>query len=212
MPTRWPSASPSTGSAAPLAKPGFSRRARAARFSARRDCPLHRLVAVLHGLGAARAKYPEIFKDRPRRQGGTRPVRKGQATARATSCETSCSRPTEFMASSPPIATAMISLFSRMRHGRRSAVACRCCGSSGNARGKRPFAAWPTMSHRSAASPTTSVASRCRPALARSNLFEQFKEDHDDYNAIMVEALADRLAEAFAEVVHERARRDWGYG
>ena len=34
----------------------------------------------------------------------------------------------------------------------------------------------------------------------------------DDYNAIMVKALADRLAEAFAEYLHARARREWGYG
>ena len=43
-------------------------------------------------------------------------------------------------------------------------------------------------------------------------LVQQFKAAHDDYNAIMVEALADRLAEALAEMLHERARRDWGYG
>ncbi len=36
--------------------------------------------------------------------------------------------------------------------------------------------------------------------------------DHDDYSSIMVKALADRLAEAFAEMLHERARHDWGYG
>ena len=35
---------------------------------------------------------------------------------------------------------------------------------------------------------------------------------HDDYHAIMVKALADRLAEAFAEYLHAQARRDWGYG
>jgi 5-methyltetrahydrofolate--homocysteine methyltransferase len=39
-----------------------------------------------------------------------------------------------------------------------------------------------------------------------------FERDHDDYNAIMVKALADRLAEAFAEYLHALARRDWGYG
>ena len=39
-----------------------------------------------------------------------------------------------------------------------------------------------------------------------------FERDHDDYNAIMVKALADRLAEAFAEYLHAQARRDWGYG
>ena len=41
---------------------------------------------------------------------------------------------------------------------------------------------------------------------------EKFKVDHDDYNAIMVKALADRLAEAFAELLHERVRKEWSYG
>jgi 5-methyltetrahydrofolate--homocysteine methyltransferase len=36
-----------------------------------------------------------------------------------------------------------------------------------------------------------------------------FEAEHDDYKAIMVKALADRLAEAFAEWLHEQARRDW---
>ncbi len=43
-------------------------------------------------------------------------------------------------------------------------------------------------------------------------LVAAFKQDHDDYNAIMMEALADRLAEAFAELLHQRARMSWGYG
>jgi 5-methyltetrahydrofolate--homocysteine methyltransferase len=43
-------------------------------------------------------------------------------------------------------------------------------------------------------------------------LARAFGSDCDDYNAIMVKALADRLAEAFAEYLHARARRDWGYG
>ena len=42
-------------------------------------------------------------------------------------------------------------------------------------------------------------------------LSRAFEQDHDDYNAIMVKALADRLAEAFAELMHQRARREWGY-
>ncbi len=41
---------------------------------------------------------------------------------------------------------------------------------------------------------------------------ERFKAAHDDYNEIMVKALADRLAEAFAEHMHERVRKEfWGY-
>ncbi len=40
----------------------------------------------------------------------------------------------------------------------------------------------------------------------------EFKREHDDYGAIMIESLADRFAEAFAEYLHEQARRDWGFG
>ncbi|HEX6683745.1 MAG TPA: methionine synthase [Candidatus Limnocylindrales bacterium] len=40
-------------------------------------------------------------------------------------------------------------------------------------------------------------------------LAAEFEAEHDDYRAIMVKALADRLAEAFAEYIHLRARRDW---
>ncbi|MGF1511800.1 MAG: methionine synthase [Myxococcota bacterium] len=43
-------------------------------------------------------------------------------------------------------------------------------------------------------------------------LVAQFDKDHDDYNSIMVKALADRLAEAFAERMHQRVRTElWGY-
>jgi 5-methyltetrahydrofolate--homocysteine methyltransferase len=45
-----------------------------------------------------------------------------------------------------------------------------------------------------------------------AELVAAYEADHDDYSAIMVKALADRLAEAFAEMLHARARRDWGYG
>jgi 5-methyltetrahydrofolate--homocysteine methyltransferase len=41
---------------------------------------------------------------------------------------------------------------------------------------------------------------------------DQFRAQHDDYNAIMAEAIADRLAEAFAECLHKRVRDEWGYG
>jgi 5-methyltetrahydrofolate--homocysteine methyltransferase len=48
--------------------------------------------------------------------------------------------------------------------------------------------------------------------LGADDLVRRFERDHDDYNAIMVKALADRLAEAFAEYLHAQARKDWGYG
>ncbi|MGC9941031.1 MAG: methionine synthase [Verrucomicrobiota bacterium] len=44
------------------------------------------------------------------------------------------------------------------------------------------------------------------------DLADAFKKQHDDYNAIMIEAIADRLAEAYAESLHKRVRDEWGYG
>jgi 5-methyltetrahydrofolate--homocysteine methyltransferase len=48
--------------------------------------------------------------------------------------------------------------------------------------------------------------------IGAAELCAKYDADHDDYNSIMVKALADRLAEAFAELLHQRAREDWGYG
>jgi 5-methyltetrahydrofolate--homocysteine methyltransferase len=43
-------------------------------------------------------------------------------------------------------------------------------------------------------------------------LAEEFKQQHDDYSAIMTKSLADRLAEAFAEYLHQQTRIAWGFG
>jgi 5-methyltetrahydrofolate--homocysteine methyltransferase len=47
--------------------------------------------------------------------------------------------------------------------------------------------------------------------IGAEELAARFEADHDDYHAIMVKALADRLAEALAAVLHDRVRREWGY-
>ena len=76
--------------------------------------------------------------------------------------------------------------------------------------------------------PTRSLADFVAPAGSRAcdylgafavtagigveELVAHYQADHDDYRAIMVKALADRLAEAFAEYLHARVRREWGYG
>jgi len=48
--------------------------------------------------------------------------------------------------------------------------------------------------------------------IGAAELARELEGKLDDYSAIIVKALADRLAEAFAEYLHARARRDWGYG
>jgi 5-methyltetrahydrofolate--homocysteine methyltransferase len=41
---------------------------------------------------------------------------------------------------------------------------------------------------------------------------KSFEEENDDYNSIMAKALGDRLAEAFAEYLHKKVRKEWGFG
>ncbi len=48
--------------------------------------------------------------------------------------------------------------------------------------------------------------------IGADELAKTFSDAHDDYNAILVKALADRLAEAFAEYLHQQARIAWGFG
>ena len=48
--------------------------------------------------------------------------------------------------------------------------------------------------------------------IGAEQLAKKFEHDQDDYSSIVVKALADRLAEAFAELLHERVRRELGYG
>jgi 5-methyltetrahydrofolate--homocysteine methyltransferase len=48
--------------------------------------------------------------------------------------------------------------------------------------------------------------------IGLKDLCNRFRAENDDYSAIMAEAIADRLAEAFAECLHRRVREEWGYG
>jgi 5-methyltetrahydrofolate--homocysteine methyltransferase len=47
--------------------------------------------------------------------------------------------------------------------------------------------------------------------IGADEMAREYEKKHDDYSAIIVKALADRLAEAFAEYLHAQARKDWGY-
>jgi 5-methyltetrahydrofolate--homocysteine methyltransferase len=48
--------------------------------------------------------------------------------------------------------------------------------------------------------------------IGADELAKQYQDARDDYSSIIVKALADRLAEAFAEMLHAKVRREWGYG
>ena len=116
-------------------------------------------------------------------------------------------------ASSRPTPTATTSWSTPTSRGRGSGCGSTPCGSSGSARGRPSF--------RSLADYLAPVGSgiadhlgafALTAGLGADEIAAKFKADHDDYNEIMTKALADRLAEAFAELLHERARREWGFG
>jgi 5-methyltetrahydrofolate--homocysteine methyltransferase len=52
----------------------------------------------------------------------------------------------------------------------------------------------------------------CTAGHGCDDLAQRYDREHDDYSSILVKALADRLAEAFAEWLHAKVRREWGYG
>jgi len=52
----------------------------------------------------------------------------------------------------------------------------------------------------------------CTAGIGAEELADRYARDNDDYKSVMAKALADRLAEACAEMLHERARKAWGYG
>ena len=70
----------------------------------------------------------------------------------------------------------------------------------------------PKSDSRDAVYKITSARLPSRAGIGLKEIVEEFKAKHDDYNAIMAEAIADRLAEAFAEYLHKRVRDEWGFG
>ena len=85
----------------------------------------------------------------------------------------------------------------------------RCCASRRTSATRAPTARWRTSSRLpSSACSTTSVRSPSA-CTAQTSCRRTSRPSSDDYRSIMARALADRLAEAFAEWLHEHARREW---
>ena len=163
--------------------------------------------------GSCRAGSRGVLDDPELRRGGARPVRE-----RARGCSTQIVAREAADARAASTASGRrasdgddIVLYADETRDRGAARASRCCAS--RPQGERravPVARRLRRAARQRACATTSAPSRSRPGIGADELVARFEAEHDDYNAIMVKALADRLAEAFAEWLHERARREWG--
>src|SRR4026208_2135853 len=116
------------------------------------------------------------------------------------------------MRSGPRPPTATTSSPTRTRAAGGPSRASRCRRRRGRARGGRPT---PWVAHsaapRAGGVPDYLGMFAVTGGIGAEELAKRFEADHDDYSAIMVKALADRLAEAFATYVHARHRGDWGH-
>ena len=208
-----PSASRPIGHACAIDTPSFLGRARARRFSARASwCRYIDWSPFFHDLGAE----GQVSEDLRRPDGR----RGGHASCSTTPSD--CS--TEIVAREAAARPAAC-----MASGRRRRWATTSCCSPTTSRSERadplPHAA-PAMGaqradgvlragrfHRPARERPARLPRRVRRddrAWASTNWSRRFEADHDDYNAIMVKALADRLAEAFAECLHQTGPRRLG--
>ena len=179
------------------------------------DYPLEELVPFIDwtpffGAWELRGRYPALLEDeRSARRRGSSLKTRGTCWMRSW-MEDRCG-PGPRGDSSPPIPPETTSCFSMTPRGRRRS---------------RPFPMLRQQRPRSVDGPCLALSDFVGPedaedyigafavtaGIGLDALVRRYESDHDDYRAIMVKALADRLAEAFAEQTHLRARRAWGYG
>ena len=130
-----------------------------------------------------------------------------------SSSRRSCSRRAASTASSPRTPWATMSSSTPTQHAKPCSSDSTSCASNQIRRATSLAAASPTSSRPKETGLRDHIgAFAVTTGIGLKELCESFRAEHDDYNAIMAEALADRLAEAFAECLHKRVRDEWGYG
>ena len=160
-----------------------------------------------------KGRYPDVLNNAATSEQARSAVRRRAADARPDRGRALAAPPAVSSASSRRTASATTSRSTPTRRARRCSPRCTGCASRGStATASRTSASPTSWRPRRPASPTTSGPSRSPPGSASRSASLAFKADHDDYSAILLESLADRLAEAFAERLHEKVRRElWGY-
>ena len=192
--------------------PRNARRPGTRQLPARHPARIHRLVALLPHLGHE-GHLPAHPRRRPRRE--PKPA-KSSPTPTPSSIASSrkiSSPPAPSTASSRPPPSATTSSSSPTPPAPTQPSAFTSSASKPTAKAANPAARSSTSSRPPPRNlPDHLGAFAVTTGIGLKQLCDTFRADNDDYNAIMAEALADRLAEAFAECLHKRVRDEWGYG
>ena len=175
---------------------GVHRRARR-RAVARDAARVHRLAVLLPRLGAE----GQVPGD-PRAARGARALRRRAASCSTRSSRRAAARRAASTASGRRRPTATISLSTMTT--RRASASCASSPPTATRGRTARLADYVAPGRR----PHRRVRGHRRDRRSTSSC-ARFEAEHDDYRSIMAKALADRLAEAFAEYLHEVARREW---
>ena len=151
-----------------------------------------------------KGKYPRIFDDPQLGEAAQQAVRRRASNCSTESSTRSCSPPAACTASGRRPATATTSSCTPTNRARKELCRFHTLRQQWERKGQDDvLRRWPISSPRSTAAATiTSARSPSRPASAATSWPRSSTREHDDYNSIMTKALADRLAEAFAEYLH----------
>ena len=204
--------SPSTGRLH-AAQAELHRNARLRALRPRRARPLHRLDAVLRQPGSWSAAFRPSCEDDVVGEAAARPLRRRAGDAETGSIAEQLVRGARRrrLLAGQRRRRRHRSLYRRDPH-RRARPAVHPAPADGQDARAAPTWRWPTSSPRSAPAPTTSAASRSPPATASSRSPRSSRPPATTIRPSSPTALADRLAEAFAEALHHRVRTElWGY-
>ena len=152
-----------------------------------------------------KGRYPKILDHPEARRSGAGALRQRPGAARRDPARASCCRRAACSGSGPPTPRATTScsangmVFPMLRQQT----------AKGDDRPNRCLADF--IAPAETGLPDHLGAFAVTAGLGADELVKRFEAEHDDYRAIMVKALADRLAEAFAEQLHQQARIAWGY-
>ena len=193
------------------ARAGVHRPPRARRMCRSRSGAVHRLDVLLRGVGA---EGPVPGDPRPPavRRGGARPVRQRAGAARSHRAREAADGAAASTASGRRPAKATTSSSTAIGDADRRADALQHAAAAGSDRRRQAEPVAGRLRRGRAAAGARRLPRRVRRhrRARRRRAGARFEREHDDYNAILVKALADRLAEAFAAYLHARARQEWG--